>query len=140
MSTKTEIGNVRLYLFWSLLKIPRFFSITGNRKQKIWLKQPKAASALDFSYFQHVSKLVTHHTEKSETVRFRTSFFLFDPLFDPLTVLQLLPTDGVLYNRLPFDLHCPVSAPVKKGQGKSSSTLFPCPFASVMVYSLAPVI
>ena len=28
--------------------------------QKIWLKQPKAASALDFSYFQHVSKLVTH--------------------------------------------------------------------------------
>ena len=41
---------------------------------------------------------------------------------------------------LPFDLHCPVSAPVKKGQGKSSSTLFPCPFASVMVYSLAPVI
>ena len=63
MSTKTEIGNVRLYLFWSLLKIPRFFSITGNCKQKIWLKQPKAASALDFSYFQHVSKLVTHHKE-----------------------------------------------------------------------------
>ena len=61
MSTKTEIGNVRLYLFWSLLKIPRFFSITGNRKQKIWLKQLKAALALDFSYFQHASKLVTHH-------------------------------------------------------------------------------
>ena len=60
MSAKTEIGNVRLYLFWSLLKIPRFFSITENCKQKIWLKQPKAASALDFSYFQHVSKLVTH--------------------------------------------------------------------------------
>ena len=36
-------------------------------------------------------------TEKSETVRFRTSFFLFDPLSDPLTVLQLLPTDGVLH-------------------------------------------
>lgn len=61
MSAKTEIGNVRLYLFWSLLKIPRFFSITENCKQKIWLKQPKAASALDFSYFQHASKLVTHH-------------------------------------------------------------------------------
>ena len=61
------------------------------------LKPPKAASALDFSYFQHASKLVTHHTEKSETVRFRTSFFLFDPLSDPLTVLQLLPTDGVLH-------------------------------------------
>lgn len=63
MSAKTEIGNVRLYLFWSLLKIPRFFSITENCKQKIWLKQPKAASALDFSYFQHASKLVTHHKE-----------------------------------------------------------------------------
>ena len=63
MSTKTEIGDARLYLFRSLLKIPRFFSITGNCKQKIWLKQPKAASALDFSYFQHVSKLVTHHKE-----------------------------------------------------------------------------
>ena len=61
MSTKTEIGNVRLYLFWSLLKIPRIFSITGNCKQKIWLKQLKAAPALDFSYFQHASKLVTHH-------------------------------------------------------------------------------
>ena len=61
MRTKTEIGNVSLYLFWSLLKIPRFFSITGNCKQKIWLKQLKAAPALDFSYFQHVSKLVTHH-------------------------------------------------------------------------------
>ena len=36
-------------------------------------------------------------TEKSETVRFRTSFFLFDPLSDPLTVLQLLSTDGVLH-------------------------------------------
>lgn len=31
--------------------------------KKIWLKQLKAASALDFSYFQHVSKLVTHDTE-----------------------------------------------------------------------------
>ena len=60
MSTKTEIGNVRLYLFWSLLKIPRFFSITGNRKQKMWLKQPEAAPALALPYFQHVSKLVTH--------------------------------------------------------------------------------
>ena len=60
MRTKTEIGNVSLYLFWSLLKIPRLFSTTGNCKQKIWLKQRKAALALDFSYFQHVSKLVTH--------------------------------------------------------------------------------
>ena len=63
MITKAGIGNVRLYLFWSLLKIPRFFSFTGNCKQKTWLKQPKAASALDFSYFQHASKLVTHHKE-----------------------------------------------------------------------------
>lgn len=31
--------------------------------KKIWLKQLKAAPALDFSYFQHVSKLVTHHKE-----------------------------------------------------------------------------
>ena len=60
MRTKTEIGNVSLYLFWSLLKIPLFFSFTGNCKQKIWLKQLKAAPALDFPYFQHVSKLVTH--------------------------------------------------------------------------------
>ena len=60
MRTKTEIGNVSLYLFWSLLKIPRLFSTTGKCKQKIWLKQPKAASALDSSYFQRVSKLVTH--------------------------------------------------------------------------------
>ena len=89
MSTKTEIGNVRLYLFWSLLKIPRFFSITGNRKQKIWLKQPEAASALDFSYFQHASKLVTHHSKRSETKGFQTSFLVSDPLFDPLTVLGL---------------------------------------------------
>ena len=96
MSTKTEIGDARLYLFRSLLKIPRTFSITGNCKQKIWLKQLKAAPALDFSYFQHVSKF-THHTEKSETVRFWTSFFLFDPLSDPLTILQLLSTDGVLH-------------------------------------------
>lgn len=34
--------------------------------KKIWLKQPKAASALGFSYFQRVSKLVTH--DKSVTV------------------------------------------------------------------------
>ena len=65
MRTKTETGNVSLYLFWSLLKIPRFFSITGNCKQKIWLKELKAAPALDFSYFQHVSKLVTHDRMKS---------------------------------------------------------------------------
>lgn len=76
MSTKTEIGNVRLYLFWSLLKIPRFFSITGNRKQKIWLKQPEAASALDFFYFQHVSKLVTHDKEGPEAIRLRDLYFV----------------------------------------------------------------
>ena len=74
MSTKTEIGNVRLYLFWSLLKIPRFFSITGNRKQKIWLKQPKAASALDFSYFQRVSKLVMHDRKTAVFVK-KTAVF-----------------------------------------------------------------
>lgn len=80
MRTKTEIGNVSLYLFWSLLKIPRFFSFTGNCKQKIWLKQPKAASALDFSYFQHVSKLVTHDIEKPsdcKALRPRSLGFLF---------------------------------------------------------------
>ena len=66
MSAKTEIGNVRLYLFWSLLKICRFFSITGNCKQKIWLKQPKAASALDSSYFQRVSKSVTHDKQEPQ--------------------------------------------------------------------------
>lgn len=69
MRTKTEIRNVRLYLFWSLLKIPRIFSITGNCKQKIWLKQLKAAPALDFSYFQHASKLVTHHKRKARLCR-----------------------------------------------------------------------
>ena len=37
-----------------------FFEIINHFKQKIWLKQRKAALALDFSYFQHVSKLVTH--------------------------------------------------------------------------------
>ena len=78
MSTKTEIGNVRLYLFWSLLKIPRFFSITGNRKQKIWLKQLKAAPALDFSYFQHASKLVTHHKSVTvvDTISTTVTFYL----------------------------------------------------------------
>ena len=65
--------------------------------KKIWLKQLKAAPALDFSYFQHASKLVTHHSKRSETKGFQTSFLVSDPLFDPLTVLQLLPTDGVLY-------------------------------------------
>lgn len=90
MRTKTEIRNVRLYLFWSLLKIPRIFSITGNCKQKIWLKQIKAAPALDFSYFQHASKLVTHHSKRSETNGFQTPFLVSDPLFDPLTVLGLL--------------------------------------------------
>lgn len=89
MRTKTEIGNVSLYLFWSLLKIPRFFSFTGNCKQKIWLKQLKAAPALDFPYFQHVSKLVTHASKRSETKGFQTSFLVSDPLFDPLTVLGL---------------------------------------------------
>ena len=81
MSAKTEIGNVRLYLFWSLLKIPRFFSITENCKQKIWLKQPKAASALDFSYFQHASKLVTHHKSVTvvDTISTTVTFYFSPP-------------------------------------------------------------
>nr|DAZ66384.1 MAG TPA: hypothetical protein [Caudoviricetes sp.] len=33
-------------------------------------------------------------TEKSETVRFRTSFFLFDPLSDPLTALNCTQENG----------------------------------------------
>ena len=57
--------------------------------KKIWLKQLKAAPALDFSYFQHASKLVTHHSKRSETKGFQTSFLVSDPLFDPLTVLGL---------------------------------------------------
>ena len=35
--------------------------------KKIWLKQPKAASALDFPYFQHASKLVTHDINPLES-------------------------------------------------------------------------
>ena len=80
MRTKTEIGNVSLYLFWSLLKIPLFFSFTGNCKQKIWLKQLKAAPALDFPYFQHVSKLVTHDRKVLKSQDFRTFFALFCPI------------------------------------------------------------
>ena len=60
MSAKTEIGDARLYLFRSLLKIPNSPLSWEIESKKIWLKQPKAASALDFSYFQRVSKLVTH--------------------------------------------------------------------------------
>lgn len=52
---------------------------------------------IDITMFFKKFCIATRTTEKSETVRFRTSFFLFDPLFDPLTVLQLLPTDGVLH-------------------------------------------
>ena len=81
MRTKTEIGNVRLYLFWSLLKIPRFFSITGNCKQKIWLKQLKAAPALDFSYFQHVSKLVTHDNKQDRKIVVFNGFAVLFLLF-----------------------------------------------------------
>ena len=62
----------------------------GKLNAKIWLKQPKAASALDSSYFQRVSKLVTHDSKRSETNGFQTSFLVSDPLFDPLTVLGLL--------------------------------------------------
>lgn len=79
MRTKTEIGNVSLYLFWSLLKIPRFFSFTGNCKQKIWLKQLKAAPALDFPHFQRVSKLVTHDIKTTGFVRNWWFFFTFQP-------------------------------------------------------------
>ena len=46
--------------------------------KKIWLKQPKAASALDFSYFQHVSKLVTH--DKEPQSKGCGSFFLVHDL------------------------------------------------------------
>ena len=78
MRTKTEIGNVRLYLFWLLLKIPRFFSITGNCKQKIWLKQLKAAPALDSPYFPRVSKLVAHDNKQNrKTVVFDGFAVLF---------------------------------------------------------------
>ena len=61
MRTKTEIGDARLYLFRSLLKIPNSPLSWEIESKKIWLKQLKAAPALDFSYFQHASKLVTHH-------------------------------------------------------------------------------
>ena len=47
--------------------------------KKIWLKQPKAASALDFSYFQRVSKLVTHDRKVLKSQDFRTFFALFLP-------------------------------------------------------------
>lgn len=105
MRTKTEIRNVRLYLFWSLLKIPRIFSITGNCKQKIWLKQLKAAPALDFSYFQHVSKLVTHH--KSVTVVdtiSATVFFYLLPFLEcfwhETGILRTFSTISKLYARI----------------------------------------
>lgn len=80
MRTKTEIRNVRLYLFWSLLKIPRIFSITGNCKQKIWLKQLKAAPALDFPYFQHASKLVTHHRKAPKSYDFGAFIYFSDKI------------------------------------------------------------
>lgn len=104
MSTKMGIGNVRLYLFWSLLKKPRFFSITGNCKQKIWLKQLKAAPALDFPYFQHVSKLVTHDIPP-EILTISGGFFALQqvafsfkhhlPLFFPTGSGQHRPDDKV---------------------------------------------
>ena len=72
MSTKTEIGDERLYLFWSLLKIPNSPLSWEIESKKIWLKQPKAASALDFSYFQRVSKLVTHDNKVLKSQDFRT--------------------------------------------------------------------
>ena len=49
-----------LYLFRSLLKIPNSPLSWEIESKKTWPKQPKAAPALDFLYFQHVSKLVTH--------------------------------------------------------------------------------
>ena len=42
------------------LKNTQFSAIMGNWKQKNMAETAKAASALDFFYFQHVSKLVTH--------------------------------------------------------------------------------
>lgn len=44
--------------------------------KKIQLKQPKAASALDFSYFQRVSKLVTHDNNVLKSQDFRTFLYL----------------------------------------------------------------
>jgi hypothetical protein len=49
--------------------------------QKIWLKQPKAASALDFSYFQHVSKLVTHRSKVLISYEIRTFSALLYSIF-----------------------------------------------------------
>lgn len=43
--------------------------------KKIWLKQLKAASALDFPYFQHVSKSVTHDT-KTAVFYMETAVFI----------------------------------------------------------------
>jgi hypothetical protein len=43
--------------------------------KKIWLKQLKAAPALDFSYFQHASKLVTHH-RKTAVFYMKTAAFI----------------------------------------------------------------
>ena len=50
----------RLYLFWSLLRISNSPQSWEIESKIIWMKQPKAALALDFSYFQHASKLVIH--------------------------------------------------------------------------------
>ena len=43
--------------------------------KKIWLKKSKAAPALDFSYFQRVSKLVTHDT-KTAVFYVKTAVFI----------------------------------------------------------------
>ena len=45
-----------------------------GKLKKIWLKQPKAASALDFSYFQRVSKLVMHDRKTAVFVK-KTAVF-----------------------------------------------------------------
>lgn len=52
-----------MYLFRSLLKMPNSPLSWEIESKKIWLKQLKAAPALDFPYFQHVSKLATHDME-----------------------------------------------------------------------------
>lgn len=72
MHRRSNSRYARLYLFCSLLRIPNSplsWEIAGK---KIWLKQPKAASALDFPYFQHASKLVTHDKKVLKSYDFRT--------------------------------------------------------------------
>jgi len=51
-------GQKSTHLFWSLLKIPYMRYLGRVDGKIIWLKRLKSAPALDFPYFQRVSKLV----------------------------------------------------------------------------------